>query len=141
MSYTKRQLIEMAFSEIGLGSYVFDLTPDQLLGAMRRMDAMLSLWLSKGIDLGYNFPTAPAIGDLDDDSGIPERAVLAVAINLGIGLGPTYGKQIPIEIKVSARDAYKDVLRVATVIPEMALPSTLPVGAGAKEYEYPFIEG
>ena len=140
MSTTKRQLIELAFNEIGLGTYVFDLTPDQLLNALRRLDAQMSLWLSKGIDLTYNFPTAPAIGDLDDDSGIPDRAVLAVAISLGIALAPTYGKQVPIEIKVAARDAYKDVVRVATVIPEMVLPQTLPIGAGAKKYEYPFVQ-
>jgi hypothetical protein len=30
VSYTKRQFVEEAFAEIGLASYVFDLTPQQI---------------------------------------------------------------------------------------------------------------
>jgi hypothetical protein len=32
MAWTKRDFITQAFEEAGLGSYVFDLTPEQLLG-------------------------------------------------------------------------------------------------------------
>ena len=40
MGWTKRQFVTQAFEEIGLASYVFDLTPEQLQSALRRLDAM-----------------------------------------------------------------------------------------------------
>jgi hypothetical protein len=53
MGYTKRQFISAAFEEIGLASYVFDLQPEQLQSALRRLDAMMADWNAKGIRLGY----------------------------------------------------------------------------------------
>jgi hypothetical protein len=59
MGYSKRQFISAAFEEIGLASYVFDLQPEQLQSAMRRLDAMMADWNGKGIRLGYPLPSAP----------------------------------------------------------------------------------
>jgi hypothetical protein len=42
MGYKKRQFISAAFEEIGLASYVFDLQPEQLESALRRLDAMIA---------------------------------------------------------------------------------------------------
>ena len=42
MGYTKRQFILAAFEEIGLAAYTFDLQPDQLESARRRLDAMIA---------------------------------------------------------------------------------------------------
>ena len=56
MGYKKRQFISAAFEEIGLASYVFDLQPEQLQSALRRLDAMMADWNAKGIRLGYPAP-------------------------------------------------------------------------------------
>ena len=42
--WTKREFITQAFEEIGLAAYVFDLTPEQLNSALRRLDAMVGGW-------------------------------------------------------------------------------------------------
>jgi hypothetical protein len=61
MSYTKRQFVDAAFEEIGLASYVFDLTTEELLPRLvRRLDAMMAQWNAKGIRLGYPLPTSAA---------------------------------------------------------------------------------
>jgi hypothetical protein len=56
MSYTKRQFVTAAFEEIGLASYVFDLTNDELTSACKRLDAMMADWNAKGIRLSYPIP-------------------------------------------------------------------------------------
>lgn len=52
MAYTKRDIVAMAFEEIGLAGYVFDLQPQQLEGALRRLDSMMATWNGKGLRLG-----------------------------------------------------------------------------------------
>ena len=53
MSWTKRQFINAALEEIGLASYVFDIQPEELESALRRLDAMMADWNAKGIRIGY----------------------------------------------------------------------------------------
>ena len=61
MGWTKRQFIEQAFEEIGLAAYVFDLTPEQLQSALRRLDAMMAGWNTNGIRIGWPMPFQSAL--------------------------------------------------------------------------------
>lgn len=139
MSWTKRQFIEQAFEEIGLAAYVFDLSADQLQSAMRRLDAMMAYWNSRGIRLGYPIPGSPQDGDIDADTGVPDAANLAIYANLAIQLAPSFGKAIPIEEKVIAKMAYDSLLARAAMPMEMQLPGTMPLGAGHKSLDQPFV--
>lgn len=133
MSYTKRKLIEKAFSSIGLANYVFDLTAEQLDDARTSLDAMMALWESKGIRLGYSLPTNPDDSDLDDESGIPDQAAMPVFMNLGQILAAGIGKMVPREIKQTAHQGYLALLSKAQYPPtEMQMPSNMPSGAGNK---------
>lgn len=132
MSWTKRQLIEQAFEEIGMAAYVFDLTPEQMQSAMRRMDAMVSTWMSKNILLGYPVPVNPQNADLDESSNIPDTAVDAVYQNLAIRLAPGFGKAVSMDLKASAKTAYDSLLMTAAFPNEMQYDSSLPLGAGNK---------
>jgi hypothetical protein len=67
VSYTKRQFITAAFEEIGLASYVFDLQPQDLQTALRRLDAMMAEWNGKGLRLAYPIPLSPEDSDLDTE--------------------------------------------------------------------------
>jgi len=139
MSWTKRQFIEQAFEEIGLAAYVFDLSADQLQSAMRRLDAMMAYWNSRGIRLGYPIPGSPQDGDIDADTGVPDAANLAIYANLAIQLAPSFGKAIPIEAKAIAKMAYDSLLARAAMPMEMQLPGTMPLGAGHKSLDQPFV--
>ena len=143
MSWTKRQYITQAFEEIGLASYVFDLQPEQLQSAGRRLDAMMEVWNGKGIRLGYPIATNPEDIDLDTETGVPDSANQAIITNLGIQLAPGFGKVISQETKVAAKDAYNGLLSRSTKPIEMQFPKTLPRGAGQKPWRFnndPFID-
>lgn len=132
MGWTKRQFIEAAFEEAGLGSYVFDLTPEQLQVALRKLNAMMATWNAKGIRLGYPLPSSPNGDDLDDVVSVPDRAHEAMILSLAVRLAPGFGKAMSPDTKVAAREAYNAMLAYYAQPLEMTYSGTLPVGAGNK---------
>jgi hypothetical protein len=142
MGYSKRQFVNAAFVEIGLASYVFDLSPEQMGVARRRLDAMMAAWNAKGIRLGYPLPSSPQDSDLDEQTNVPDSAYEAIICSLAIRLAPSYGKQVMIETKTTAKQGYDILLQRATFPLEKQLPATTPAGAGNKPwrvYDNPFV--
>jgi len=134
MGYTKRQFISAAFEEIGLASYVFDLAPEQLQSALRRLDAMMADWNAKGIRLGYPLPSSPQDSSLDEETLVPDSAYEAIICSLGIRLAPSFGKTVMIETKTTAKQGYDILLQRATFPLEQQLPGTMPSGSGNKPW-------
>ena len=132
MAYTKRQFVEAALTEIGLAAYVFDIQPEQLEYARRRLDAMMADWNGKGIRLSYPIPASPEQGSLAEETNVPDSANEAVILNLAVRLAPSYGKQIMPDTRLLAKTAYDTVLQRATAPIELQFPDTLPSGAGNK---------
>lgn len=132
MGYTKRQFVTSAFEEIGLADYVFDLQPEQLESALRRLDSMMAEWNAIGIRLGYAMPSSPQDSDLDTETNVPDSAWEAIITNLAIRIAPGYGKAVAADTKVSAKGAYNILLQRATYPLEQQLPQTMPTGAGNK---------
>jgi hypothetical protein len=142
MGYSKRQFVTAAFDEIGLASYVFDLTPEQLQSALRRLDAMMASWNALGIRLGYPLPSSPQFSDLDAQSEVPDSANEAIITNLAIKLAPSYGKQVMPDTKATAKETYNTLLSRAAMPMEQQMPGTMPSGAGNKPwrvYDDPFL--
>jgi hypothetical protein len=134
MSFTKRQFVTQAFEEIGLASYVFDLTPEQLQSALRRLDTMMAAWNALGIRLGYPLPSSPNDSDLDEQTSVPDSSNEAIYTNLAIKLAPSYGKQVMPDAKVTAKESYNTLLARAAMPIEQQLPSTMPSGSGNKPW-------
>lgn len=130
MGWTKRQFVTAAFEEIGLAAYVFDLLPEQLESAMRRMDAMMATWNGKGIRVGYPLPSSPQDSTLDQETNVPDSANEAVITNTAVRIAPSYGKTVSPDTKSIARQAYEVLLSRAAMPQEVQFPSTLPRGAG-----------
>lgn len=144
MGYSKRQFVTAAFEEIGLASYVFDLQPEQLQSALKRLDAMMADWNGKGIRLGYPIPSSPQYSDLNEPSEVPDSANEAIITNLAVRIAPSYGKVVMPETKAIAKDSYNTLLSRATMPPEQQLPATMPTGAGNKPWrvaDNPFVRG
>lgn len=142
MGYSKRQFVTAAFEEIGLASYVFDLQPEQLQAALRRLDAMMADWNGKGIRLGYPLPGSPQDSDLDEPTLVPDSANQAIITNLGIRIAPSFGRVVMNETKAVAKDSYNTLLQRATMPAQQQLPATMPAGAGNKPwrvYDNPFL--
>lgn len=135
MGWTKRQFIEQAFEEIGLAAYVFDLTPEQLQSALRRLDAMMAGWNANGIRVGWPIPSSPENSELDVDTKVTDVASEAIYLNLAIRLAPGFGKVISPDTKQDADAAYSNLLnQTAAPTPERQLPNTLPRGQGNKPW-------
>jgi len=136
MAYTKREFVTAAFEEIGLASFVYDLTTGELTAACKRLDAMMAEWNAKGVRLGYPIPTSPSSTNLDDDSGVTDMANEAIILNLAIRIAPGYGKQVSPDTKMAAKQAYNTLLGrlMADSMVEKQLPGTLPKGAGHRTW-------
>ncbi len=142
MGYSKRQFITGALEEIGIASYVFDLQPEQLQSALRRLDAMMANWNGKGIRLGYPLPSSPDDSDLDEPTLVPDYANQAILTNLAVIIAPSYGKSLMPSTVAIAKDGYNTLMLRTSQPPQRQLPSTMPAGAGNKPwrvYDNPFI--
>lgn len=136
MGYTKRQFVEGAFEEIGMANYVFDLQPEQLQSALRRLDAMMMEWNAQGIRLGYPIASSPQDSDLSTQTETPDSAWEAVITNLAVRIAPGYGKAVSPDTKVIAKNAFNTLLQRATFPLEKQLPETMPIGQGNKPWRW-----
>lgn len=136
MGYSKRQFVTAAFEEIGLASYVFDLQPQDLETALRRLDAMIAEWNAKGIRLGYPIPGSPQFSDIDAQSEVPDSANEAIICNLAMRLAPGFGKTLNALTASTAKMGYNTLLSRAAMPMVQQFPRTLPAGAGQKPWRW-----
>jgi hypothetical protein len=127
---TKGEFVTEAFEELGLASYVFDLAPEQLQSALRKLDAMMSTWEARGLPLKYLQPGTSGTSALADTSGVPDRADEAIRTNLALRLAPGVGKQAPPELRAIAKQSLSALFAYAALPAEMQTPSGMPAGAG-----------
>lgn len=139
MAWTKRQIIEQAFEEIGLASYVFDLSAEQLESALRRLDMMVASWQYRNIQIGYPLSTYPQNSNIDDPIETSLNNNEALVLNLAVRLAPSYGKMLQPETKATAKALYDQLLTEAAAPIEQQYVRTLPVGAGYKRTDRVFV--
>lgn len=133
MAFTKRDLINLAFSEIGMASYVFDLQDDQITDALKRLDSMMATWNGRGIRVGYPLPFAFGDSTPDEATNVPDRALEAIALNLAVRIAPGYGKVVSPDTKASAKSAYNQLINHSAQPVERQIdPYSIPAGAGHK---------
>lgn len=135
MGWTKAELVGAAFEEIGLASYEFDLSPEEQASALRRLDALMAVWNTRGIRVGYAMPSTPGASDINEQSGITDSAYEAVYTALAMRLAPTFGKVVSNETRIAAKQAYDTLLAsVSSDPPRVQLPGTMPAGAGNRRF-------
>jgi len=122
---TKRELIDEAYELMGLGSYEFDLSTEQINLALRRLNQLCGEWDSIGVRIAFN-----SSGGLNDDSGIAINSQYAVTSNLAIRLCPTVGRAVNPSLSIEAKKAYLALLNSNSQIDEYTYPSTMPLGRG-----------
>ena len=137
MTYTKLDVIQQAYSEIGLGSYVFDADAEELQYALRQLDGMMAQWNGKGIRLGYPLPSAYNKSSLSDDINVPDMALEAMYKGLAVRISPALGKMPSPDTKVAARQGYMSLLsRSAHPLEKPVDNRMVPAGAGNKDWRY-----
>lgn len=134
MGWSKRDLVSEAFGELALAGYDFDLSPEEMLFGLRRLDTMMASWLAIQIQVGYAFGTSPSDSDLDQDSGLQLFAVEAVYLSLAARLAAGKGKALPASTKAAIKAAYDALVsRVASdQVQEQQQRANTPRGAGSK---------
>lgn len=135
MGYTRQDFINGALEEIGLASIAYDATADELVGAMRRLNAMMAEWNARGIRIGYPIPSGPNAGALTDETNVPDSAWEAVVLNLALRIAPGYGKQVLPATMTGAKRAFNALLDLHAQPAEMQLP-VMPAGAGNKPWRW-----
>lgn len=128
---TKREVILQAYSELGLAEYNFDLSPDEMGTARKRLDRMMAAWEMK-VSTGYMIPVNPDDSDEGDECGVPDGIIDAMALNLAVALAPGLGKALTLETRAGAKKGYDAMLGFLAKIPRTKYPNTLPVGSGNK---------
>lgn len=108
MGHSKRHYITEAYAEIGKADYAFDLDPEALESALRRLDSMLAEWDGRGIRIGY--AGGNGLGDIDADTLVPAWAEEAIVLNLAIRLAPGFGKTVSPDTKAQAGISLRTVM-------------------------------
>lgn len=98
---TKQEIIEAAFSELGLAGYASDMQPEETQDAMKKLDRLMAMWAGMGIRIGYS----GSGGDVSDQMQTPAWADDAIALALAIRVAPSFGKTPSMETKIAARVA------------------------------------
>ena len=113
--WSKRDVIEQAFSEIGKASFDFDLQPEDLQTALRKLDAMMATW-GGALGIRIGFSGGDGKGALTVDTKVPDWAYEALYLNLDVKLCPDYGKTPSPVTMMNAKTAL-DAVRGRTVQP------------------------
>lgn len=140
---TKRQIVDMAYEECALAGYEFDVTPEELQSALRRLDGLMAEWKATGIDIGYNAPAAFGGGDLSDWSGVPDWAANVSSMYLALRIAPRMNKGMGAEARRALASGMVALRAKTQVVPEMALKPWTPYGVANKSWDlfYPFVRG
>lgn len=145
MGWLKKDLVKKAYEKIGLASYVYDISPEEMKAGTVDMDAMIGQWELEGIPLGYLLAATPDESDPEDDSGLDLAYNQVVFENLAIKLAEKLGRPIGVNTVSSANRGRQALMGRSAAPGKVGLPGTMPAGAGAKTWRgqpgRPFLQG
>jgi hypothetical protein len=125
----KRQLIELAFGDIGMAGYEFGRTPEEDNDALLRLNSLMREWPWN--TLGYAQPTY-GVGSAQDASGISYEAMNAVSAALALRLAPIMGATLSGEARANLANAMSKVYALTASVPSMPFAKNTPRGAGGE---------
>lgn len=141
---TKRLVVDMAYDEVRMAVPEFQVNPNELNTVLTKLDMLMDEWKVSGIDLGYNAPSIPGNGDLEDPIGIPNAALHSVALYLALRVSPAFGKTLSGETRAAMALSMSNLRGMTAHIPNMRLPRTTPLGQGNRYLffnNFPFANG
>jgi hypothetical protein len=125
----KRQIIELAFGEIGSAGYEFGRTPEEVADALLRLNALCREWPYNA--LGYAQPDY-GLGSPDDASGISFEALNGVSAALALRIAPVMGATLSAEAKANLATAVSKLYALTATIPTMPMAKNTPRGMGSE---------
>lgn len=127
---TGTAIIEEALQSIGAHSLVAPADPESIVIGKNRLNSMLEMWLTRGINIGFTPLDVPG-----DELNEPTDTRNGIVSNLSIIMAPLFdnGKIIvSADLKTQAKVEFISIrnLYQKFTIPKKGVSSTLPVGAG-----------
>lgn len=141
MGWTNRQIIKDAFAESGDSDYYYDIEPEDLQKALRKLVVIMAALDDDGIRFGYPLLSSPEDGDLDQETNIPDFAISCVLPMLALSLCSMMGREPSRELKKEAKSGKNRLYRKYVKIEQMEMPASVPLGAGYKSSERRFFAG
>ena len=127
-------IVKQALQQIGASSSVSPPSADALATGLSKLNGMISLWSSKGIQTGAT-PLSVIGDELNEKSDCRD----AIIDNLSLRLAPDFDNGNVIvsqDLRANARRGYGDIrsLYGTFTIPDKVVSSTLPRGQGNNQY-------
>jgi hypothetical protein len=132
----KRQIIELAFGDIGSAGYEFGRTPEEVNDALLRLNALMREHPFS--TLTYEQPSF-GVGSPDEMSGIGDQWLNVVALSLAERICGMMGATLATEARNRLARGMALLNASAATIPTMPIAANTPRGAGARSAFGPFI--
>jgi len=131
---TGTDIIQRALQGIGAHSIVSPPSPSSIVLGMDKLNSMLEMWLSQGIDIGFTPLDVPG-----DDLNEPNDTKNGIIDNLSLELAPDFDNGKVVVSPALARNAKKGYANIKNLyqkitVPQKVVSSTLPVGAGNRRW-------
>lgn len=133
-------IIKSALQGIGKSSIAAPADPESIEVGQKKLNSMLEMWLSKGIQIGFTPLAAPG-----DELNEPADTTDGIISNLSIRLAPDFDNGESIvssDLRMLARSSFRDIKAQYQVltIPKLVPSSTLPRGQGNNDdfFRQPF---
>lgn len=128
---TKSALVEGAYEYCGLNGFEYERTPEEMTSGLKRLNALMALLKTKGIDLGFDFPTY-ANGLLEEPANIPDNAVEPVMALLAQRLAPGLGAELSGDAKAVLSTALQDLYANYASAPPSVQPQAILQSSGVR---------
>jgi hypothetical protein len=129
----KRDIIELAFEELGSAGYEFERTPEEVTAALRRLNLFMAEW--PWSQLTYSLPMF-GHGSAEESSGLADAEITAAAYELARRLAGMWGATFSPEQRKAAAEAKAQALPVSVPTAYMAANTVRGMGRGGRA---PFI--
>jgi len=123
----KRVILDTAFEECSLAGYEFDREPEEITMGLRRLNMMMAEYPWN--QLAYEQPDYGQ-GLPEDLSGLPTKAVNAVAMHLALRIAPALGRGLAPEQRAALAVSRANLFAELATIPAVEPAQTSLRGAG-----------
>jgi P22 tail accessory factor len=101
MAVTKQKIIERALESIGIASYIYDLSYEELNSCLRRLDDLMAEFMTDGYVMGaYPLHIDADDSSLDEEAPINMSYKKVIYLELGRDLAPMFGKNLSKEYEM-----------------------------------------
>lgn len=122
---TALEVINRAFSIIGIRSSEVDLTDNEIADGIETLNDMMTEQAADGLQLGF-----AKVIDKTDDIEVPDWSLAAIKSNLAVRLAPEYDRPLTQAVVMFADSSFTAIKNRSIVIGAASFPDTLPVGSG-----------